>query len=63
VEVRAYTGGAKQMKYLKQVAGPVGAFLAVTLLITVLAAPYLREAERQSAHSPQAGMSHTARVQ
>jgi len=52
------------MRYLKQVVAPVGAFLALTLLITVLAAPYLRNAERQSMHAPQAGLSHgMARVQ
>jgi hypothetical protein len=41
--------GATSMTYLKQVAAPVGAFLGLALLVSVLAAPYFREAER---HAP-----------
>ena len=52
------------MKYLKQVAAPVGAFLALSVLISVLTAPYFREAERQSAPPPQAHIAQaTARMQ
>jgi hypothetical protein len=51
------------MKYLRQVAAPVGAFLALAMLISVLAAPYFREAERQ-ASAPETHFSRTvARVQ
>ena len=36
------------MTYLKQVAAPVGAFLGLALLVSILTAPYFREAERQA---------------
>ena len=52
------------MKYLRQVAAPVGAFLALAVLISVLTAPYFREAERQAAPAPHTRLSQTvARVQ
>ena len=34
------------MKHVKQVVAPVGAFLGVALLISILTAPYFRSAER-----------------
>jgi hypothetical protein len=40
--------GATSMTYLKQVAAPVGAFLGLALLVSILTAPYFREAERQA---------------
>ena len=43
------------MRYFKQLAAPVGAFLALAVLISALAAPYFREAERV-AHTPIAHM-------
>jgi hypothetical protein len=40
------------MSYFKQIVAPVGAFLALAVLVSALAAPYLRQAERESVHTP-----------